>query len=64
MNWPAYQSPPMPLAKAAISPDVLTRLKMAGEIAHATLKELPKEIARLYAKQMIQLQNTIERLNK
>lgn len=64
MNWPAYQSHSLSAAKAAIDPDKLTRLNMAGDIAHATLEELPKEIAREYSQQLSQLQSLIEKLNK
>jgi hypothetical protein len=64
MVWPTYKSASPYLAKEAVGPDTLTRLKMAGEIAHATLEKMPKKIARLYSKQMIQLQDTIEKLRK
>ena len=64
MGWPTYTHPPLPPARPAIDLGKLERLKMAGELAHATLEELPKEIAREYSQQLSQLQSLIEKLNK
>ncbi len=58
-NWPS-----LPLAQAAVNPERLAQLKEAGERAHATLEILPKEIAREYTKQIQQLQNEIDKLEK
>jgi len=64
-SWPTYYKyPPLAPVKPAIDPNKLIRLKKAGEIAHEKLERLPKEIARLYLKQITQLQDLIERLSK